>query len=350
MPAKLVETLPAAWYCDPEIYEAERRRIFARNWHLIANGGRLARPGSYVTGEVAGWPVFAVRDRDGELRAFHNVCRHRAGPIFNDEGGVCRALRCRYHGWLYGFDGVLRYAPGIAAPETLDKASFSLFPVRVETWQDLVFVCLDREAPSLHEWMGDVNLLVEPFPNQTDFAFHGEKTYDGRCDWKAYGDNSCEGYHLPLIHPELNRAVSSSDIRPFENGGFVGFDIGYRGTNAARSDRGVWIYKFPSLLVHYAHNAINVEQVSPRGPGRISIRSLYWVPEGELALGDDYRLDSDRVIGEDMGVCEAVQRNLESGLYGSGRLCEDKEPGTIFFQRLVREGLEMPPVELGSTA
>ena len=148
MPAKLVETLPAAWYCDPEIYEAERRRIFARNWHLIANGGRLARPGSYVTGDVAGWPVFAVRDRHGELRAFHNVCRHRAGPIFNDEGGVCRALRCRYHGWLYGFDGVLRYAPGIAEPETLDKASLSLFPVRVETWQDLS-LCVSRSGDAV---------------------------------------------------------------------------------------------------------------------------------------------------------------------------------------------------------
>jgi len=350
MSATLVESLPATWYGDPEILEAERHRIFARHWHLIAHGGQLGKPGSYVTGDVAGWPVFAVRDRAGELRAFHNVCRHRAGPIFNDAGGTCQVLRCQYHGWLYGFDGALRSAPGFPDPEALDKKAFSLFPVRIDTWQDLVFVCLDRDAPSLHDWMGDINDLVEAFPSQNDFVMCTELSAEGACDWKAYGDNSCEGYHLGPVHPGLNKAVKSAEVITHENGGFVEFDVVYSGDSDVRQSRGLWIYKFPAILLHYADNAINVEQCYPIAPGRMGMRSLYWVPPGDEAFGEDYAADSRVIIGEDMGVAETVQKNLSAGLYKSGKLSEEKENGTIFFQKLVREGLEMPPVELGLAA
>jgi choline monooxygenase len=318
--AALIDTLPAAWYADPQVFENERRRIFARHWHLLGRTSQLQGAGDYVTGEVAGLPVFAVVGRDGVLRAFHNVCRHRAGPLFTDEGGTCQALRCRYHGWLYGFDGALRSAPG--------------FP--------------DADAPDLETWMGAVGELAAPFPAMSDFVFHGEKTYEGACDWKAYGDNSCEGYHLPFIHGELNKAVASCDIRTYEDGSFVGFHVGYSG--GVREAQGLWIYKFPAILLHFGVRSINVEQVEAVAPGRIRIRSLYWVPEGEAAYGDAYRADSDLVIGEDMGVCERVQANLEAGLYQGGKLSPEKEPGTVFFQRLVRDALAQPPVSLDNQA
>ena len=342
--AALIDTLPASWYADPAVFAEERRRIFARHWHLLGRKGQLVGAGDYVAGTVAGLPVFAVVGRDGELRAFHNVCRHRAGPLFTDDAGHCQALRCRYHGWLYGFDGALRSAPGFPDADSLDKAAFGLFPVRVETWQDLVFVCLDDEAPSLETWMGDVTRLATPFPAMTDFVFHGEKTYEGACDWKAYGDNSCEGYHLPFVHGDLNKAVADCTITTHEDGGFVGFDVGYSG--GVRSDRGLWIYKFPAILLHFGVRSVNIEQVEAVAPGRIRIRSLYWVPQGQAEYGDAYRADSDLVIGEDMGVCERVQANLEAGLYQGGKLSPEKEPGTVFFQRLVREGLARPPVNL----
>ena len=347
---QLTDTLPAAWYRDPEVFQKERRHIFARHWHLIGRSEQLAKPGDYVTGNVAGWPVFAVLDREGGLNAFHNVCRHRAGPLFNDEGGHCQALRCQYHGWLYGFDGSLRTAPGFPESGALDKSRFSLFPIRVNTWRGLLFVCLDPEAPPLDAWMGDVAGLSDPFPAITDFTFHSVTAYEGACNWKAYRDNSCEGYHLPFIHQGLNSAVSSCDIRPYENGGFVGFDIGYSGDGEVRAGAGLWIYKFPSILLHFSERTINVEQVEALDSGRIRIQSYYWVPQGDQKFGDDYVADSRLVIGEDMGVCEKVQKNLEAGLYSAGKLSQEKEPGTIFFQRLIREAMELPPVSLGNTA
>jgi choline monooxygenase len=222
--------------------------------------------------------------------------------------------------------------------------------VRVETWRGLLFVCLDPEAPPLDAWMGDVATLSDPFPSIPDFAFHSLTTYEGACNWKAYGDNSCEGYHLPFVHGSLNRAVASCDIRPHENGGFVGFDVGYSGEGEVRAGKGLWVYKFPAILLHFSDRAINVEQVEALDSGRIRIQSYYWVPRGEEKFGDDYVTDSRAVIAEDMGVCERVQKNLDAGLYTSGKLSKDKEPGTIFFQRLVREALELPPVELGNLA
>lgn len=345
----LIDTLPASWYRDPEVFQRERRHIFARNWHLIGRSEQLAKPGDYVTGDVAGWPVFAVLDRDGGLRAFHNVCRHRAGPLFDDAGGHCQTIRCLYHGWMYGFDGGLRTAPGFPETGALDKSKFGLFPIRVDTWRGLLFVCLDPEAPPLDAWMGDVAAQSDPFPAITDFAFHSLTTYEGQCNWKAYGDNSCEGYHLPFIHGGLNKAVATADIRAYENGGFVGFDIGYSGEGDVRAGKGLWVYKFPAILLHFSERAINVEQVEALDAGRIRIQSYYWVPKGDQKFGDDYVADSRAVIAEDMGVCERVQKNLDAGLYTSGKLSAEKEPGTIFFQQRIREAMDLPPVELGNS-
>jgi len=352
MPAHetLADTLPADWYHDPEQFQRERRMIFARNWWLIGRREQFAKPGDYVTAEVAGWPVFAVQDREGDLKAFHNVCRHRAGPLFTDADGHCQALRCQYHGWIYGFDGALRTAPGFPETGALDKSKFPLFPVRVDTWRGLVFVCLDEAAPDLLTWMGDIDRLADDFPAVANFPFFDQTSVDGACDWKAYGDNSCEGYHLPFVHSALNKAVSGCDIRPYENGGFVGFDVDYGGQSDVRADKGLWIYKFPGLLLHYSDRALNIEQVEPLRAGAMRLRSWYWFPDGEDAYGRDYMTDSVAIMGEDMGVCELVQKNLAAGLYRSGKLSPEKEPGTIFFQRLVRESFDAEPPSLGIAA
>ena len=352
MPAHetLADTLPADWYHDAEQFERERRMVFARNWWLVGRADEVARPGDYITADVAGWPVFAVRDREGGLRAFHNVCRHRAGPLFTDRSGHCQALRCRYHGWIYGFDGALRTAPGFPETGALDKSKFGLFPVRIETWRGLVFVCLDAGAPALLSWMGDIDRLADDFPAAHTLPFFDETTVDGACDWKAYGDNSCEGYHLPFVHASLDKAVSGCVIRAYENGGFVGFDVDYGGASDVRANKGLWIYKFPGLLLHYSDRALNIEQVEPRGPGAIRLRSWYWFPKGEEAYGRDYMADSIAIMGEDMGLCERVQKNLAAGLYRTGKLSPVKEPGTIFFQHLIRTALDAEPPSLGIAA
>src|SRR5580693_6922321 len=124
------ETLPASLYRDPAVYEAERRAVFARSWLLFAHESQLAEPGCTVAAAVAGYPLIAVRGADNRIRAFHNVCRHRAGPLADDGTGKCEgALVCRYHGWRYALDGRLASARDFGPAEDFDPRDFALLPL-----------------------------------------------------------------------------------------------------------------------------------------------------------------------------------------------------------------------------
>ncbi|MDX1576318.1 MAG: aromatic ring-hydroxylating dioxygenase subunit alpha, partial [Kiloniellales bacterium] len=344
------ETLPARWYHDPAVYARERQAIFRRHWWPLAREDRLAAAGAYATGEIAGWPAFVIRGKDGALRGFHNVCRHRAGPLLRDGAGRCAALTCRYHGWRYDLMGALKSAPGLTLGADLDPAEYSLHPLRAESWNGLVFACLDADAPGLAAWLGDIVAIAEGFPAVADMTYQGEIAKEGATNWKAYGDNSCEGYHVKLVHSGLGKTVPDEqvEIRPYENGAFVGFDVTYAPSAAdpSRRGRGFWVYKFPGLLLHFSDYAFNLEVVNPTGPRSVMLRRWFWCAEDlakERGTTARAAIDSaEQVMGEDLEICELVQKNLEAGVYQSGRLSPTEEVGTIYFQRLVREALEGP--------
>ena len=342
------ETLPAAWYHGDDHYARERRAIFWTNWTLIGRAGQLAKPGDYVADDIAGWPVFVIRSKDGDLRAFHNVCRHRAGPLVGDGAGRCSTLRCRYHGWVYDTEGTLHKAPGLELGSDIDAAEFSLHPIRVDTWNGLVFVCPDAEAPDLTSWLGDIVDIAGDFPTIPDMSFTGEFAHEGRANWKAYSDNSCEGYHVGFVHKGLGATVSDDkiEIRPYENGRFIGFDVTYEASpiDPTRHGRGFWVYKFPCLLLHFGEYSFNCERVKPLGPGAVRLSRWFWcdtAKAAQLKVTPEEAIASSRlVMEEDLAICEAVQRNLEAGIYETGRLAPSEEIGTIYFQRLVREALD----------
>ncbi len=342
------ETLPASWYHDRETYDRERNAIFRKHWTLIAREDQLTTPGAYVADDIADLPVFVIRGKEGELRGYHNVCRHRAGPLVKEGAGRCSTLRCRYHGWLYDIEGALRRAPGLELGRDLDPAKFGLFPVRVETWNGLVFGCLDGEAPPLHDWLGDIVGIASRFPSNADMTYKGEVLESGDANWKNYSDNSCEGYHVGFVHKSLGKTIGKEeiDIRPHENGQFVGFDVTYIASEAdsTRQGKGFWIYKFPGLLLHFAEYSFNCERVKPVGPGAVKLVRWYWCDDDKAAaLGvtaEDAMASGKVVMGEDLGICEDVQRNLSAGIYQTGRMAPTEEVGTIYFQKLVREALE----------
>src|SRR5690349_16300477 len=139
-------------YTDPTLQDAEQQLIFERTWQLAGHVSALPRAGSYITAVAGNQPVLVVRDEDNRLRAYRNVCRHRASRLLSGEGQCKGAIRCRYHGWTYRFDGSLIGVPeGLAFGEKLDKQRLGLHPVRVEEMCGLVFVNLDDDAPPLRE-------------------------------------------------------------------------------------------------------------------------------------------------------------------------------------------------------
>src|SRR5256712_8198712 len=148
------KTLPWAWYSDPEVLRREGERIFARAWQYVGHAGRLAEPG-YFAGSAGQIPVVVTRARDGELRAFLNVCRHR-GHVVASGSGTRETLQCPYHAWTYGLDGQLRAAPRSEREPGFDADELELVQIEVDTWGPFVFVNPDREAAPLADALGDV--------------------------------------------------------------------------------------------------------------------------------------------------------------------------------------------------
>src|SRR6201995_4963139 len=200
-------TIPAPWYLDAQIEQAEREQVFGRNWIAVGRLDQVAAAGQFFTVEIAGEPLVIVRGADGELRAFYNVCRHHAAAVANVPSGTVQHLRCPYHGWTYGLDGALKGAPEFAGVCNFDRAANGLVPVRVAAWEQFVFVTLDADAPELMTSLGDLPARVAPLKIGA-LHFFARKTYTLACNLKVYVDNYLDGgYHVPHLHKGLSSVI-----------------------------------------------------------------------------------------------------------------------------------------------
>lgn len=337
-----VPALPPHWYCSDAIFELETRNIFAREWTAIGPVSDLAQAGSLMTATIAGTPIVVVRQHTGTLGAFLNICRHRSGTLVaeSDNAARCRNFSCPYHGWVYDLDGTLTHAPGFESSDGFDFGDYSLATVRVDIWNGIVFATLNDDGPSLLEWLGDIDDIAKRFPRIDEMAFHSTVRNRGDVDWKTYSDNSAEGYHLEYVHPGLSRVVApGSEIKAWPRGRFIGFDVSYQNENREPTGKGFWVYKFPGLLLHFSEHGFNMERVIATAPGKSEMQRWFWFTEG--STDPQSAVDaSTQVMHEDFQVCESVQRNLESGGARTGILSMTREPGTVYFQQLVREAIE----------
>jgi choline monooxygenase len=332
-------TLPASWYGrDPAIWQAERDAIFGREWLMVARAAALPDFGSYLTCEIAGWPIFIIRDRDGILRGFHNVCRHRAGPILWDGQGRCDVLRCRYHGWVYDTQGGLRRTPEFGDAAGFDSNDFGLYPVQVGVWRGLVFINLDLNAQSLDAALAALTAETAPWPIE-DFQLHSHAEHEIACNWKTYVDNYAEGYHVRDIHPGLAAEIDASRYEVILGDRQAVHRAPQRtGANYA----GLWLWRFPNLALNIYPSGMNIERMIPLGPNRTRLSYTFLfrdVSDAAQAVIQSAIAAATRVTKEDIRICEAVQRNLDSGLYDCGRLSPLRENGVWYFQTLVRQAL-----------
>jgi nitrite reductase/ring-hydroxylating ferredoxin subunit len=172
--------LPLDWYTDPDAFAQERRTLFAREWQMIGRADQLASPGAYVCANLAGWPVFALRDEAGGLGAFRNACRHQNLPVLDNGAGTAKLLRCRYHGWTYDFTGAFLSAPPMVAPQDPAASDHHLQTFGVAAWRGLVFIAPDPAAESpaavLDALLGEDRTALD--------QFRGEFVTDLNCNWK----------------------------------------------------------------------------------------------------------------------------------------------------------------------
>jgi choline monooxygenase len=326
-----MRTLQAVDYSSADGHQRERHEIFGREWLCLGSAHAVREPGSYLAETIAGWPLLVVRDSEGMLRAFHNVCRHRAGPLVDDGCGSVRSLVCRYHGWAYGLDGSLRSARD-SGLDPADVDGLELFAVQVAEWRGVLFACLEPNAPPLDAWLGDLAAECESFPMES-WQPSERMSHHLACNWKTYGDNYLEGYHIPLLHPELNRQFDAKQYRVELGHNYCRHTAPPRDGSPAD---GRWLFRWPNLAMNIYGDSMNVEVIVPTGPESCSVSySHFFVDPNGADVADVIAL-ADTVMEQDRRIVEAVQRNLAAGTYQGGLLSPRHENGLLQFQDLVR--------------
>jgi choline monooxygenase len=349
------ETLPAFAYTDPEILAAERTAIFRKTWQPVGRLEDVRDPGTFLTGNIDGMPIVVTRDSAGALHAFHNVCRHRAGPVAIGKGPR-KSLTCKYHGWTYALDGKLVTTPELGeAIKDFDKSCYGLRPVKVATFGPIVFANLDSEAEPLESVLGDIPRETESF-RLGEMKLVAAKNYELRSNWKTYVDNFLEGYHLPTVHPGLFRELDYNAYRVEPHRLYSKQHAPIRPVKAGDKSRQyspakegeldtLYYWVFPNWMLNIYPDNMSLNIVIPIDAGR-TLTVFEWFRHGESASPEEVSSTiafSDGIQIEDIEICEHVQRGLESGSYDRGRFSPLRENGVHHFQSLVHAYLERLP-------
>ena len=338
-------SLPAEAYVDPAPLEEEKRKIFGATWQVVGRREQVSKAGDYFTTDLAGEPLLMVRGNDGKLRGFYNVCRHRAGPPA--EGcGSRKVFRCGYHGWTYGLDGKLLNAPEFEGVKNFSADKFGLRPVACEEWNHWVFVNLSAKPEPLTKALRELPRQVQRFKiGETRYSERRE--YVMECNWKAYIDNYLEGYHLPSVHPGLNRELDYGSYQTRQFGRHSVQFSPIRGPeNAASAERryksvkgdevAEYFWVFPNWMLNCYPDNVSINIILPLGPEKtLAVFEWYFTEtllESETAKSA-VRF-SDEIQLEDGKICETVHRNLKSRSYSRGRYSVKQEKCVHHFHRL----------------
>jgi phenylpropionate dioxygenase-like ring-hydroxylating dioxygenase large terminal subunit len=345
-----VETLPFSWYSDPAVYALEQERIFRRAWQYVGRTGLVAEPGSFAGVRAGEVPVLLVRDREGVLRAFLNVCRHR-GSILIEGEGTRETIQCPYHAWTYGLDGSLRRAPRSEQEADFDPAGLGLVPLAVDTWGPLVFVNPDPEAPPLAETLAELPELVASAGIDLDALEHRlHVEYSLAANWKIAAENFLECYHCQVAHPGFAKLLDvSADAYRLEAGSLFSSQYGPLRENGsgpydARGEikRGQFHFLWPNLKLNIEPGPPNfsIGPLVPDGPERtVGFFDYFFAPGVSEEWLREFVAFDDQVGAEDRVLVERVHRGLRSGVLGAGRLMGESERLIAHFDGLVRDAL-----------
>jgi phenylpropionate dioxygenase-like ring-hydroxylating dioxygenase large terminal subunit len=364
------KTLPAWIYSSDEFFALERAAIFMRTWQLAGHTSEIPQPGDYLRFDLLAESAIVVRGEDGEIRAFHNVCRHRAFRLLDSAAGRCdRLMRCRYHGFAYGLDGSLKAVPAEESFEGLDRACFGLNPVSLEIWKGFVFVRFDGDGPSVAEQLAAIEDQLAPYRLEELVPYGESATAPIGANWKVAVDNNIEGYHIPVAHPALQRLYGhrySYEVYPL--------GVSHAGgplRTAAESSwserhylsllppvahlpeerRRYWCYysMFPNLAFDVYPDMIDFFQILPVAPGRsISRWRAYALPderrEMRAARWLNMRINT-WTTAEDKHLVEGVHAGLGSRGYQTGLLSR-KEVRVKQFHDMIRDAIPVAALDL----
>ena len=356
-------TLPAWIYHNDEFHELEREHLFLSSWQIVGHQSEIPEAGDYRTFEFFGRRGFVVRGKDGVIRAFHNVCAHRAHAVVPGEHGRCAThLTCMYHGWTYHLDGRNR---SVSAPDSFpkfDRAQYGLKPIELENFMGFLFVRFRGGEPSVAERMAPHAAELAHYRLDEMVPLDEPWTHDVPIDWKNVIENYVEDYHFPMGHPGLSALMEAEYDRESFPGGTMRLSHRMRERplrcwsaeryakilpvieHLPEGMRRRWTYigLYPNVFFDIYPEWMGYFHVLPLGAGRTRIRTRSFGfkddrREMKAARWLCSRLNS-RVQSEDEVLTESVQRGLASGAYTQGIL-SSKEVVLAGFQDWVRERL-----------
>ena len=342
-------------YTDPDLLTVEEERIFRRSWLYVGDGAAL-QPGQVWVKTVSDRSLLIIRDESGQLRAFHNVCPHRASPLCTQAGiQSIKQLVCPYHAWVYGLDGNLKGIPSKDKfPADFRAEDFPLVPVAIASWEDFIFVCLSTPPCSLAEFLGRIVSDAQGYRSpQTQLAI--QKQYRVACNWKNYHDNTLCDYHVAIAHRNTLNKVQGP-IRFYEhffdtyvNSLYTPTTPDWREQNQVLEHLGdrnkygfITFGIFPNLhLLALPNGVIAWIQIEPDGAQHCRVNLEVYAIPGISPDTEILAKDFENFMKEDMDLTEGVQRGYASGAYRSG-IANQLEDRIIHQQKLIRQFLLTP--------
>jgi glycine betaine catabolism A len=366
----LVPTLPGSWYFDPEVFAREQRAIFERLWLCVAWSGDIPATGQFRVVQAGTESVLVVRQPDGDLRAFLNVCRHRGARLCLEESGQAgRYLRCPYHAWSYELGGRLAAAPNLARMPDIDRDKYGLVPVAVREWMGYAWVCLAPRPPSFEdtvigavtERLGSVRAMDAYAP--AELTVGRRISYDVAANWKLIVENFMECYHCAPIHPEL-----TSVLPEFAGGYAAQYYVGHGAAFADRvsgftidgspgfgrlpgvtdeQDRRYYAITIrPQVFINLVPDHVIFMRMIPLGPDRTTVISDWLFDADVVASGQDLSKSVelfDLVNRQDFDACERTQPSMSSRAYRDGGVLVPSEHHISGFHAWVRDRVSEVP-------
>ena len=344
-------TLPYSWYVDPEILRREQEQIFRSAWQYAGHVGEAPAAGTFFATRAGRTPIVITRARDGELRAFLNVCRHRGFPLV-EGAGQRETLQCPYHAWTYGLDGSLRTAPRAEELADFDRSELGLCPVAIDTWGPFVFVNAGPDPEPLSDALGSMPAQVAELGLDVDaLVFYTRWETELEANWKVVCENFLECYHCSVAHPQLAEMLDvSAEAYALSTDGRLSSQHGpTRETASTRMHldgelpRSQFHFLWPNLGVNIfpGRPNISIGPIVPVSPDR-TYRFLDYFFGSDVGQPwiDELMAFDDQVGIEDRALVEGVHRGISSGALEHGYLMGHSEQLIGHFQALTREALE----------
>ena len=327
-------SLKADAYTDEKWFNIDQKEIIAKSWQWVCHVEKLRDAGSYTTIDVAGHPIAIVRNKDGELNAFYNVCKHRAHALLSGDGRTA-VITCPYHAWAYNLDGHLVKAPHTEHLENFSTKEICLDSVQVEEFCGFIYVNLDPNAESLAKQSGTLKDEIDHWAPDIDKLTFGHRlTYDIKSNWKTVIDNFLECYHCPTAHKDFctliemdtykvtTHGIWSSHMAEAGNTENTAYDV----SDASVKIHAVWwLWPNTCIMRYPGRSSIIIMNVIPAGPDRtLETYDFYFeTSEPNEAEKEAIRYLDEVLQSEDIALCESVQRGMSTPAFSQGRIVSD---------------------------